>query len=127
MVETGDGEHADEIESGRHGHRWPAPTHPDHGQAGNMKSDEGNDPDAKVFQRTDFIEITEENGEQVINGFLILKDTIGKGAFCKVKRAIGKFNDDNEEEYEEEYAVKIYNKKDLKRKKCTYYDKEGLV
>ena len=56
-----------------------------------------------------------------------MKDTIGKGAFCKVKRAIGRFNDDNDEEYEEEYAVKIYNKKDLKRKNCTYYDKEGLV
>jgi hypothetical protein len=55
-----------------------------------------------------------------------LKETIGKGAFCKVKRALGRFFDDNgENEFEEAYGVKIYNKDDLRRKKCSYYDKSG--
>jgi hypothetical protein len=62
----------------------------------------------------------------VVNGFLRLKETIGKGAFCKVKRALGRFFDDNgENEFEEAYGVKIYNREDLRRKKCSYYDKNG--
>lgn len=32
----------------------------------------------------------------MINDFLTLKETVGEGAFCKVKKAIGIFNDEND-------------------------------
>ena len=63
----------------------------------------------------------------MINGFLRIYETIGKGAFCKVKRAVGKFFDDEEQEVEEIYAVKIYNKPELARKKTHFYNKEGIL
>jgi hypothetical protein len=62
-----------------------------------------------------------------LNGFLKLGKTIGKGAFCKVKRAVGTFLDENEEPIEEVYAVKVYNKEELRKKICTYHDTNGLL
>ena len=45
-----------------------------------------------------------------------------------MKKAIGKFfDDDGENEFEEEYAVKVFDKRKLKTKTCSYYDKDGIV
>lgn len=63
----------------------------------------------------------------MINGFLRICETIGKGAFCKVKKAEGKFYDDDDQEVEEVYAVKVYNKTDLSRKKTHFYNRDGVL
>lgn len=45
----------------------------------------------------------------MLNNFLTFGKTIGKGAFCKVKHACGRFLDDNDEEVEEQHAIKVNN------------------
>lgn len=63
----------------------------------------------------------------MINDFLKLGKNIGKGAFSKVKRAVGTFIDDNDESVDEVYAVKVYNKVDLKKHITSFYNQEGLL
>lgn len=63
----------------------------------------------------------------MINRFVRLYETLGTGAFSKVKRAMLSLEDDEGNPIEEEYAVKIYNKEVLRKKIFTVHDKEGLL
>jgi hypothetical protein len=51
---------------------------------------------------------------ECLNDFIRFYETIGKGAFCKVKRVVGTFTEDDGNKVEEPYALKIYNKTALK-------------
>lgn len=66
----------------------------------------------------------------MINDFLAIGETIGSGAFCKVKRAVGTFPDedgDPEKVETETYALKVYNKNDLKRNFCASSNTENQL
>ena len=63
----------------------------------------------------------------MINGFLKLCDTIGKGAFCKVKKAVGTFDEDDGTSVEEPFAIKIYNKQNLRSHVSAFHGAEGLL
>ena len=63
--------------------------------------------------RDDIEMSTDEDGTKVINGFLRIKEKIGKGSFCDVRRAIGIYEADPPEYPEEEhipYALKVFSK-----------------
>ena len=62
-------------------------------------------------------------GTQVVNSFVRLYETLGSGEFCKVKRAVLTLDNEDGDQVQEEYAVKIYNKQVLKKK--IYYTGES--
>ena len=63
--------------------------------------------------RDDIEMSTDEDGTKVINGFLKIKEKIGKGAFCEVRRGLGVYEPEPPEYPDEEiipYALKVYSK-----------------
>ena len=68
--------------------------------------------------RDDIEMSTDEDGTKVINGFLRIKEKIGKGAFCDVRKAIGIYEAEPPEFPDEEripYALKVYSKQSLRK------------
>ena len=68
----------------------------------------------KKISETNKVTITydEEKGNKIVNSYYFV-ETIGKGAYSKVKRAIHL-------ETKKEYAIKILNKRLLRKKKKSY-------
>ena len=108
--------------------------------------DEGKDEeegDYRKIQRNgnfDIVQIEGDNGatwQSVDEGFMIIKQKIGQGAFCQVRKAtikvnLEKKNAETGETYkemgEQQLAVKVFNKKLLKNQKTNDYDKKsGLL
>ena len=56
-----------------------------------------------------------------------IKETLGKGAFCKVKKGEGTFLDDEDKPITETYALKVYSKPKLKKKISSFHDAQGLL
>ena len=64
----------------------------------------------KAFKETDYVELkTDNEGNEIVNQYIMV-ETLGSGAFGTVKKA--KSKDDGEF-----YAIKVLNKKKLKRKR----------
>ena len=86
---------------------------PDHGSySGSEGSDNSQADEPKELDLEKYIDYTEDDeGYKVINGFITLKETMGEGGFCKVKRAIGHYKDDDGEVTDiVPYAMKVYKK-----------------
>ena len=99
--------------------------------------------DYRKIQRNGNFDIKAIQGENnatwhsVDDGFMIIKEKIGQGAFCQVKRVSIKVNlekknaetgETYKEQGEQQLAVKVFNKKLLKNQKTNDYDKKtGLL
>ena len=82
----------------------------------------------RTIERTNFVEITKNSeGEEVLNGFLTLKEEVGRGAFCKVKRAVGTFEEEDGTKETQVLGMKVYNKNNLKKQVVSYYDENGAI
>ena len=99
--------------------------------------------DYRKIQRNGNFEIVEIEGKDgarwlsIDDGFMIVKEKIGAGAFCQVRHVtikvnIERKNEETGEMYtekgEQQLAVKVFNKKLLKNQKTNDYDKKtGLL
>ncbi|CAI2369528.1 unnamed protein product [Moneuplotes crassus] len=80
------------------------------------------DPSCEIFFTSEIqINVTKE--EKRINEFKIL-ETIGKGAYSKVKHVLREFKE-GDEIFEEDYAMKMMHKPTLIRERCAIYGHDG--
>ena len=85
----------------------------------NTELDNPEDPDAKKLDELDLQIEKNSDGLDVICSpnfpelSLTLHETVGRGNFCKVKRAIGVYNFEGSEPEIVPYAVKVYEKSRL--------------
>ena len=81
------------------------------------------DPTCEIYFTSE-IQIHVSAEERIINEFKIL-DTIGKGAYSKVKHVVRQYTDDEGNLCEDDYAMKMMHKPTLKRERWAVYGKDG--